>query len=376
MSQKGLGHAAIVAVPVHSAVTIDLVADPPGDTDDLPLHRRGRAAWRHQHLPQFRVLVLPGRHFGDDRRYAVMHDPARHRRHVEQHVKPVQRGAGFIHMVRIEPGAVKLEIRPNPLDQCLHLRRHARLGLRVPAKQTIDKAPRWCGGRLACVEQQLGHLCPVRDLDVAAPLQRVDQRRLPTVVARIGTRAMRQQDSRAFDIAAVRCLVQRRTPSTLPAVHIRAKVQQHLDLAAPVPRLRMQWCLSVSIRRFQIRTAFDQPARQRLRATAIRQRGLFKIAAARIEFARFEYRFERVEVARLDQRIEVLWQGLPLHPAQIIPPNLPGANPPPHRARTGTAPPAPPARARRRARRRDRPATAHRHWPRRSARRTSRAGRA
>ncbi len=214
MFQEGVGHLAERGIPVHAAVAIDLVRDPAGDAHDFALDRVGRAARRHQQLPQFLVPVFPALAARNDGRLSIVADAARNWWHVEQCVHLAERGAGFVHEFRVEVGAMELEFRADARDLCLHL------GC-LPGSG---------------VEQYPGHLHGTLQVGVAAVLEQVRQRRLAIGVERLDVCSVSYQFFGNAGITGPRRRMQRRAAPIFAGIHIGAQLEQHIDTCAPISR--------------------------------------------------------------------------------------------------------------------------------------------
>ena len=259
------------------------------------------------------MTVLPARRPRNDRRRAVVHLAARNRRDGEQGVQPVQGVAGRLAGLGIEAGAVELEILADAAHEALQFRQVLRrsapsaLAARQGAPQAVaqpDPARRL--GR----QQQGGDLGHRLNPGVAARLQARRQRRQPGAVDRVGARAPRQQDAHRLGLGRGRGLVQGGVARRVRGVNVGAQVQQDLDLAVPAGRMLVQGRPSPGVGRLKIGALPDQPADQRLGRVIEAQRRLLAVPAPRIPFAGIEDGGEHGHVARLQQGVEVLGQGL------------------------------------------------------------------
>ncbi|WCM26191.1 hypothetical protein NDN01_19600 [Sphingomonas sp. QA11] len=132
--------------------------------------------------------------------------------------------------------------------------------------------------------------------------------RKAVLVERIDARAMLQKLPDILEVAGVRRAMQRCAASAFAPIHIGAEIEQDTDTTLPAPRAGMQRGFAIGIAGGNIRTLLNQPERQIVRARGKGERGLFEHAAARIELADIEHRFQPVEIALVEQRLEILWQ--------------------------------------------------------------------
>ena len=164
-------------------------------------------------------------------------------------------------------------------------------------------------------EQEARELGRLFELGVGAGLERDLERRLTAVVLRVGVRAVREQRRRVLRDVRHRGLVERRAVGHLRhRVDVAAELAQHVERAAARARPDVQRGPAVFFGRVDVGALRDEPAREVVGTVRERERRVFDRSTSprRVDVAGLEDGLEPVEVTRLEQRLEVLRQGLAL----------------------------------------------------------------
>ena len=235
------------------------------------------------------MLLLPAAGLERDGRLAVVLNSARHGRHVDQHIKLVERIAHAIDELGIEARPVKLE----PLTDGRHR------VLRLPTDH-----------RTRC-QQRLRQRHRFLDLDVAAGLQCQVQRRASAIGFGLHIGSGGDQLAHIRGVVRLRGGMQGGSTRSAVLVHVRPQLQQHVDAASAAARPHMQGRTAALVRRMQISALFPhQPAHQFVGAQIERNRGLLGISPTCIDLAGIEDGFQRVQIAFFKQFIKVLGKQL------------------------------------------------------------------
>jgi hypothetical protein len=180
-----------------------------GNADHLALHRGGGAGRRHEQLPEFLVLLLPGVALHADGLLAVVQDAVGLRRHVQEPVEPPERLVGCSEMGAAETSSVELEA----FTELAHG------GLRA-----------WRPLR-AVIQEQLHDRRHSLEVHIGTGQEAAFERSAPCRVARVDFRSALEEELGVRQVLAIHGAVERRSGRAV-YLDVGAEVEEHADAPA------------------------------------------------------------------------------------------------------------------------------------------------